>query len=70
MLERLERSKGLASAQVIFEGPSGVGNGGNLFETFNEMPDGPEKTAFYNEHKNQLISFIGKSDTKGVPYTR
>jgi ATP-dependent Clp endopeptidase proteolytic subunit ClpP len=60
-LDRLERSYGMAAAKVIAMTPAAsVGGTKSLIETYNEMPDGPEKSIFYNEHRNDLIKFANK----------
>ena len=53
-LDRLERSYGISAAKVIAMTPASSGQK-TPYDIWNEMPDGADKTTFYNEHREAII---------------
>jgi hypothetical protein len=58
-LERLERSLGVAAAQTVPFIPT-AGETQSPIDRFNAMPEGPEKSRFYQEHEASIRPFIFK----------
>lgn len=56
MFDQLERSLGVSACRNVANVPRGESR--DLLTQFNEMPDSPEKTKFYSEHKAELSQFI------------
>jgi ATP-dependent Clp endopeptidase proteolytic subunit ClpP len=58
-LERLEKLAGVAPAEVVVPAPKTDAK--SLRDQFEEMPDGPARTAFYNKHSQEILASVQKA---------
>jgi hypothetical protein len=58
MLERLERSMGLAAAQNIITVPNDGGEHLSPLQKLNSIQDEEERSKFYSEHRSELSKLI------------